>query len=525
MSHPSTLDLDRHSSMEKSRRSASRSQPRTQAERGDVLCDFCNTNQKAEKSCLVCLASYCENHLQSHYEYPALMKHKLVKATGQMREKICAQHDKLMEAFCRTDQTSVCVLCMMDEHKHHNIVPAGTERTEKQKQLGTTLHKSQQRIDQRIKKWQDLRQAVESVKHSAQTVQEENERIFTELLLSLERRYNDVKEKIRSHEKTTVTQGELLLDRLEEEITLLRKRHSDLDKLSHTDDHIHFLQSWQSLSGPSGYEDLNSVSIAPYYSFDSTKRAVATLKLQVEEVCKTEMNNISGAVREVYITQEAEAKTERRKSVLSNELKAKEEPKPRGELKLREEPRTRGEPKLREDFMKYASQLILEVNSVHPSIHLSEGNRTATMKTEPKNYPPHPERFDHWQQVLCRDSVTGTRCYWEVDWKGTEIDIAVAYKGIHRKGNSNECSLGWNDVSWSLYCSDSKLAFVHNNRSKDIPGPSSARIGVYLDHAVGILAFYNVSDDMKLLHRVQTTFTEPLYPAFSVWGFGTTIRL
>lgn len=33
-----------------------------------------------------------------------------------------------------------------------------------QKQLGTTLHKSQQRIDQRIKKWQDLRQAVESVK-------------------------------------------------------------------------------------------------------------------------------------------------------------------------------------------------------------------------------------------------------------------------------------------------------------------------------------------------------------------------
>lgn len=47
---------------------------------------------------------------------------------------------------------------------------------------------------------------------------------------------------IRSHEKTTVTRGEILLDRLEEEITLLRKRHTDLEKLSHTDDHIHFLQ-------------------------------------------------------------------------------------------------------------------------------------------------------------------------------------------------------------------------------------------------------------------------------------------
>lgn len=135
MSHNSSLDLDRYSSLEKTRRSASRSQPRAQAnpKYGDVLCDFCTSRkQKAEKSCLVCLANYCETHIQTHYDYPALMKHKLVKATGEMREKMCAQHDKLLEAFCRTDETSVCVLCMMDEHKHHDIVPAGTERTEKQ---------------------------------------------------------------------------------------------------------------------------------------------------------------------------------------------------------------------------------------------------------------------------------------------------------------------------------------------------------------------------------------------------------
>nr|XP_046258797.1 E3 ubiquitin-protein ligase TRIM16-like [Scatophagus argus] len=512
MSHPSTLDLDRYSSLEKSRRSTSRSQPRTQAKYGEGLCDFCTTRkQKAEKSCLVCLASYCETHLQSHYEYPALMKHKLVKATGQMREKICAQHDKLLEAFCRTDQTSVCVLCMMDEHKHHDIVPAGTERTEKQKQLGTTLHKSQQRIDQRIKKWQDLRQAVESVKHSAQTALEENERIFSELLLSIDRKYNEVKEMIRSHEKTTVTRGEILLDRLEEEITLLRKRHTDLEKLSHTDDHIHFLQSWQSLSGPSGYEDLNNISVAPYYSFDATKRAISSLKIQVEEVSKTEMSKISAAVKEVYITQEADTKA-RRESILKEEFKA------------RDEPKAREDPKTREDFMKYSCQLILDVNSVHPNLHLSEGNRTVTMKSETKNYPDHPDRFEHWQQVLCRESLNGARCYWEVDWKGTETDIAVTYRGIRRKGNGNECSLGWNDKSWSLYCSD-KFSFVHNNKSKDIPAPVSSRIGVYLDHAAGILAFYSVADGMKLLHRVQTTFTEPVYPAFSVWGFGTTIRL
>ncbi|KAJ0067120.1 hypothetical protein NL108_012843 [Boleophthalmus pectinirostris] len=424
-----SLDLDRYS-MDKPRHSTSRGQPRSQsrsqAKSGDVLCDFCITRkQKAEKSCLLCLASYCEAHLQSHYEYPALMKHKLVKATGQMREKVCAQHDKLLEAFCRTDQTSVCVLCMMDEHKHHDLVPAGTERTEKQKQLGTTLHKSQQRIDQRVKKWQDLRQAMESMKHSAQVVMQENERIFTELLLSIERKYNEVKEMIRAHEKATVTRSELLLDRLEEEITLLKKRHNDLEKLSHTDDHIHFLQSWQSLAGPSGYEDLNRISVAPNYSFDSTKRAVASLKLQVEEVTKQEMSKISASD---------------------------------------------------------ACLLSLDVNTVHPNLHLSEGNRTATMKTEPKNYPDHPERFETWQQVLCRETLTSSRSYWEVDWKGTEVDIAVTYKGIRRKGNDNDCSLGWNNKSWSLYLSDSKVSFVHNNKSTDLSVPRSSRIGVYLDY-------------------------------------------
>lgn len=128
-------------------------------------------------------------------------------------------------------------------------------------------------------------------------------------------------------------------------------------------------------------------------------------------------------------------------------------------------------------------------------------------------------------QVVCKENLTGSRSYWEVDWRGTEIDIAVTYRGIRRKGNANDCSLGWNEKSWSLYCSESSFSFVHANKRKDIPVPSSSRIGVYVDRATGTLAFYSVSNDMQLLHKVNTTFTEPLYPAFSVWGFGTTIRL
>ncbi|CAL8298737.1 unnamed protein product [Merluccius merluccius] len=503
MSHPSTLDLDRYSSMNKTqtRRSTTtthaktRSLSRGQAKTGDVMCDFCTRKERAALSCLVCQASFCEDHVQTHYEYPALMKHKLVKATGQMREKLCAQHDKLLEAYCRTDNTSVCVLCMMDEHKHHDTVPAGTERTEKQKQLGNTLHKSQQRIDGRVKKWQDLRQAVESVKHSAQTASDENERIFTEILRSVERKFTEVREMIETHEKITVSRAEILLDRLEEEITLMRKKHNDLEKLSHTDDHIHFLQSWQALSGPSGYEDLNNVVVAPNYSFEAAKRAIASLKREVEEASKAETSKISAAGFE-----------------------------PRREPQLQQQQQQ--QPRTRQDFMKYSLQVTLDSNTVHSNLHLSDGNRTATMVQDPKKYSSHPDRFDQWQQVLSRESVSSGRHYWEVDWRGTETDIAVTYRGIRRKGSGNECSLGWNEQSWSLYCSQAKYSFVHNNRNTDLEVPRSSRVGVYLDYNAGLLAFYSESEGtLHLLHRVQVSFTEPVYPAFSVWGFGSSIKL
>ncbi|KAG5849775.1 hypothetical protein ANANG_G00075280, partial [Anguilla anguilla] len=164
---------------------------------GDVACDFCTERKlRAVKFCLVCLASYCETHLQPHYEFPALKKHTLVKATGNLQEKICSHHNKLLEVYCRTDQQCICLLCVMDEHSGHKTVSAAAERTEKQKQLGERQSKYQQRIQEREKELQDVRQAVQSLKRSAQTAVEDSERIFTELIRSIERRRSEVKDLI-----------------------------------------------------------------------------------------------------------------------------------------------------------------------------------------------------------------------------------------------------------------------------------------------------------------------------------------
>ncbi|KAM9500120.1 E3 ubiquitin/ISG15 ligase TRIM25-like [Clarias gariepinus] len=133
----------------------------------DVKCDSCTEGKnKAIKSCLVCLASFCETHLQPHYKSPAFKKHKLVEVSRRLQEQICSQHDKLLEVYCRTDQKCICMLCMLDEHKGHDTVSAAAGRAEKQKQLLEIQGKSKQIIQKREKERQELKTAVETHKVS-----------------------------------------------------------------------------------------------------------------------------------------------------------------------------------------------------------------------------------------------------------------------------------------------------------------------------------------------------------------------
>ncbi|XP_077078556.1 E3 ubiquitin/ISG15 ligase TRIM25-like [Siphateles boraxobius] len=451
-------------------------------ESGDVGCDVCTGDKnKAIKSCLVCLNSYCQNHFERHEEFHPGKRHKVVDATVRLPEMICIQHEKLLEIFCRTDQNCICYLCMLDEHKNHDTVSTAAERTEKQRQLEETQRKYQQRVQERQKELEGLREAVQSHKRSAQAAVEDSERIFTELIRSIERSRSEVTQLIRDQEKTAVSRAEERLERLEQEIEDLRRRDTEMEQLSHTDHHIHFIQSFQSLSVPPGSTD--SLSISSCLSFDDVGKSVSHLREKLEDFCREETEKISGKVRNINII-----------------------PTPK--------------PKNHEDILQYSCQISLDPNTVNKKLVLSEGNRVIKYTRTKQPYPDHPDRFDSYTQVLCRELVFG-RCYWEVEWSG-EVGISVSYKSISRKGWGDECRFGRNNQSWCLICSDSSCSFWHNNKQTDLPVVSSScRIGVYVDHSAGTLSFYSVSDTMTLIHRVHTTFTQPLYPGFRVIGIHT----
>ncbi|XP_033994378.1 NACHT, LRR and PYD domains-containing protein 3-like [Trematomus bernacchii] len=178
---------------------------------------------------------------------------------------------------------------------------------------------------------------------------------------------------------------------------------------------------------------------------------------------------------------------------------------------------------LKPGLRKYACELELDTNTAHRKLKLSEDNMTVTAEEEEEPYPDHPERFDYYEQLMCREALTG-RCYWEVEWSG-EVHIAVTYRGISRRGKSKDCRFGWNDQSWSLRYSGGGYNVWHNERrtrtsssSSSPSSSSSGRVAVYVDHPAGSLSFYRVSSD-KLIHlyTFRTTFTEPLYAGFRLW--------
>ncbi|XP_029380841.1 E3 ubiquitin-protein ligase TRIM47-like isoform X2 [Echeneis naucrates] len=291
---------------QKSRFQASAQQPETPDE---VKCSVCTLRKsKAAKSCLVCSESYCVPHLKVHEERFHGKAHQLIPASDHLKEKLCPEHDKVLRLYCRTEQQCVCSQCVKDRHKGHEAVPVAEERATQQKKLQETSLKS-------VQKWKDtekeLRYIIKYIKHSADAVVEESERIFSRLIRSIEKQSCEVKELIRVQERAAVSQAEEQLEKIQREAAAARRMDAELEKFCRTQDHIHFLQNCRSIYFHVKTPEMPSTDAPQYLMYKTMRASLADLKSSLDETLEREFNRIS---EKVLIMKEACNKSSSEKS-------------------------------------------------------------------------------------------------------------------------------------------------------------------------------------------------------------------
>ncbi|XP_063068630.1 E3 ubiquitin-protein ligase TRIM47-like isoform X2 [Engraulis encrasicolus] len=264
------------------------------AEPGDVECDFCTGRKlKAEQSCLACLVSMCETHLQPHLDVPALRKHKLVKARAGLQDRVCAKHDKPLEVFCCTDQTCICMLCTMDDHKGHETTSVAAERRHKQNQVAETRSHFQQKIQQTVTTLQTLRERMANHKTMSEKTLAHSEKIFTELIQYFEGKRSEVRELISAQQKQAGLNAEEMVQELEQRSTELKKGDAELAELCHEEDHSWFLQRFHTFKNSPALKTSPIMILTVSKYFEDLSQSLSALRQTVESTCDLDMVKIS----------------------------------------------------------------------------------------------------------------------------------------------------------------------------------------------------------------------------------------
>ncbi|XP_036964335.1 probable E3 ubiquitin-protein ligase TRIML1 isoform X1 [Acanthopagrus latus] len=428
---------------------------------GEVPCDVCTrTKLKALKSCLVCLASYCETHLEPHLIISGLKGHQLIDPVENLEDRMCTKHDELLELFCKTDQMCVCMLCSDLDHKTHDVVPLKEEYEGKKAELGKTDAEIQHRIQKRRLKIHEMRCSVKRSKNDADREIAAGDPVFRALKESVERSQAELIYTIKMKHRKTEKQAEGFIKEMEQEISELEKRSSEVKKLSQSEDHPHLLQSFPSLNTAPPTKDWTGVSVRPPSYEGTVVRAVN----QLEETLSKQM-----------------------KKLFEVELKR---------------------------VQQYAVDVTLDPDTAHPNLILSDDGKQVKHGDVKENLPNNPERFDTCPCVLAKQSFTSGRFYYEVQVKEkTKWDLGVARESINRKGNINPTP---QNGQWSICLMDeNEYEACDRSQVRLSLKHQPEKVGVFVDYEEGLVSFYDVDAAALIYSFTGRCFTQKLYPYFS----------
>ncbi|CAL8357167.1 unnamed protein product [Boreogadus saida] len=408
-------------------------------EKAEIPCDVCTgTQQKAVKSCLMCFTSYCQTHLEPHQRVARLQKHRLVEPMDRLEDR------------------------MLTDHKSHPVVPLKEEYEVKTAHLGKTETDVPQKIKERKQKIKEIKDTVELSNKDADREIAHGGQVFTALIGCVEKGRDEFNQTVKEKLKSTVKRAEDLIKELEQEIEDLTNRSSEVKQLSHTEDHLHFLQAFRSLKDPPPPRDWTTVEVRPPSYVGTLRRSLD----QLEETLNMEMKKLPGD----------------------------------GELKR---------------VQQYEVDVTLDPDTAHTRLILSEDGKQVHDGGVEKELPDNPKRFTKYIFVLTRQSFSSGRFYFEVQVKdNTAWWLGVARESIDRKGQTESTpETGY----WTLYSDQGGLVFSDNPSVRLPLRAELQKVGVFVDYDEGVVSFYDVDARVHIYSATGCTFTEPLYPFLCPW--------
>ncbi|XP_076026710.1 E3 ubiquitin-protein ligase TRIM39-like [Genypterus blacodes] len=440
---------------------ASRRSEEPAAKPGEVQCDVCTgTKLKAIKSCLKCEASYCQTHLEPHRTAARLKSHQLIHPVDNLEDRMCKKHKKPLELFCKTDQTCVCSHCPVLDHRNHEFVPLEEEYEGKKSELEKMVAEIQQKMQQTQLKIQEINQSEKLSREAADRKKAEGLQIFTTLKQHVADIQADFMETVEEKQRSTKKQAEDFIKELQQELSGQRERAAEVEKLLLSEDHLHLLQSFSSISCAPPTKDWTEVRVHQRSHEGSLEKAVAqleeTISKEVKELLKVELRRIQ----------------------------------------------------------QFAVDVTLDPDTAHPKLILSDDGKQVHCGDVRKNLPDKPQRFDSCSCVLGKQSFSSGRFYFEVQVKGkTEWALGVTRETSERKGGitlspqRGYWTVGLRNEDKFSACDDLSVPLSLESKPE--------KVGVFVDYEEGLVSFYDVDAAALIFSFTGCSFTYKLLPYFS----------
>ncbi|XP_042350967.1 zinc finger protein RFP-like [Plectropomus leopardus] len=433
--------------------------------KGEVSCDVCvGKGVKALKSCLDCLASFCETHLEPHHVLGTFKKHHLIDPMINMQDRVCKKHEKLLDLFCYTDQAYVCKICMKKDHNAHHTVPIEDESRDRRAQIGRISAEMEEMIHGRLEKISEINQAVQLSRGNMEREIEESLQVFNNLLHSIQRGQAELVEVIGAKQRQVEGRARGLIMELEQEIEELRRRNTELGQLSRTEDNLYLIKSFPAFSTPPATKVWSDTCVESAVYVGTVRRAVRRVAGQLEETVKAEVKRL--------------CETEFQRA------------------------------------QQWAVDVTLDPDTAHPKLVLSENRKQVHHGDIALSLLDNPERFYPCVSVLGKEGFSSGRLYYEVQVKGkTEWDIGVGLQSANRKGGN---MLNPETGYWALGMRRDNSYWALSSTPIRVPLVGKPqRVGVYVDMDCGQVSFYDADSASHIYSFTGYSFNERVFPYFN----------